>query len=97
MALGGYRPGSGRKKKSSTIAKEMVKDYIAGRISKDIEPIVDKLIDKSVKGDVFAVKELFDRGFGKATATIGGDKDNPLLVEISEAIARKNDINPSTK
>lgn len=75
MALGGKRPGAGRKPKSSTIAKEMVKDYVASRITEVIKPLTDALIGKSLGDekykdvDVQSVKELFDRGFGKATQT----------------------------
>lgn len=65
MTAGGYRPGAGRKRGPASIEREKVKDYIAERIAADIEPMVTKMIAKVKKGDVFAFKELLDRGFGR--------------------------------
>lgn len=62
---GGYRPGSGRKKGFATIAREKAKDYLARRLEEEIAPIADKLIEKAQTGDVPAIKELFDRAWGK--------------------------------
>lgn len=67
---GGKREGSGRKKGLATIEREKVKDYIAQRIADSAEPLVDVLLEKGLKGDVPAIKELFDRGFGKASQAV---------------------------
>jgi len=42
-------------------------------------------------------KDLLDRYFGKARDVFEGDPNNPLVVQISEIIAKKNDPNPSPK
>lgn len=98
MAQGGYRPGSGRKKGAASIERERVGAYIAERIAADIEPMVDKLIHRVVKyGDTYAFRELTDRGFGKAKQTIAGDSEHPLMIQISEAIAKKHGIDPGTE
>lgn len=65
MSKGGARIGAGRKKGPATIEREKLKDYIAQRIAEAGPMIVDALLDKAVTGDVPAIKELFDRGFGK--------------------------------
>lgn len=67
MAKGGKRAGSGRKKGIFTIEREKMKEYIATKIAEQGESIVQVLIDKALDGDIAAIKELFDRGFGKAT------------------------------
>jgi hypothetical protein len=84
MAKGGYRKGSGRKKGVFTIEREKMKEYIATRIAENGEKIVDALLKKSFKGDVFAIKELFDRGFGKATQHI----EDPNAKEFNEILVR---------
>lgn len=40
---------------------------------------------ESESARVAAIKELFDRGYGKATQLIGGDEDNPLVIVNKEA------------
>ena len=85
---GGKREGSGRKKGPATVAREKVKDYIAERIATDIAPIIDKLILKAKAGDVASIKELFDRGFGKASQSVdhttnGKELPTPILAGLS--------------
>ena len=57
----------GRKKGLFTIEREKMKEYIAQRIAENGDKIVGALLRKAVRGDVQAIKELFDRGFGKPT------------------------------
>jgi len=51
---------------------------------KDIEEIAEKLVLKAKRADVPAVKELFDRLWGKAPqdVNLGGQEDNPIEVSI---------------
>jgi len=87
MAKGGYREGSGRKKGQATIEREKMKDYIAQRIVENAEPIIAVLIEKAVKGDIPAIKELFDRGFGRPTQAVEmTGKDGRDLFEPSDRI-----------
>ncbi len=66
----------GRKKGVATIEREKAKDYIANRIGEYMPRIFDVLIAKALDGDTIAIRELFDRGFGKPTqALVTKDKD----------------------
>jgi len=51
---------------------------------KDIAEIAEKLVLKAKRADVPAVKELFDRLWGKAPQdlNLGGQEDNPIEVSI---------------
>jgi hypothetical protein len=67
---GGRRKGAGRKKGFSAIEAQKSREYIAWRVSESLEPLVDVLINKGLDGDIRAIKELFERAFGKATQGI---------------------------
>jgi len=84
---GGKREGAGRPKAIRTIERDRMMDYIAERIAEEGEPIVSALIEKAIKGDVMAIRELFDRGFGKPkqTTELTG-KDGKDLFEPSDKI-----------
>ncbi len=82
----------GRKKGLATIEREKAKDYIAQRIGEYMPELFDVMIGKALDGDVPATKELFDRAWGKARQDLGFDPTKPLIVQISEAIAKKNNI-----
>ncbi len=58
---------AGRKKGIATIQAEKLKAYIAERVAENGEAIVAVLLAKALDGDIPATKELFDRGFGKAS------------------------------
>ena len=82
---GGYRPGSGRKKGLATIEREKARYYISERIGEYMPAIFDVLIEKAVVGkDVGAIKELFDRGFGRAPQAIDITSKGESLVNITQ-------------
>ena len=89
----------GRPTGPATIEREKAKAYIAINIGKYMPQIFKALIKKASKGDVLAIRELFDRGFGKASQAIemSGKDGNPLLIQISEAIARKNGLDTESE
>lgn len=60
------RKYGGRPKGEATIAREKARDLLARRVEEEITPIADKLIEKAKTGDVPAIKELFDRAWGKS-------------------------------
>jgi hypothetical protein len=62
---GGYRPNAGRKKGYSTIEAEKARELIVRTLAESLEPIVKSLIKLAKKGDIHAVKELFDRAYGR--------------------------------
>ena len=60
----------GRPKEHRTIEKEKAREYLIMRLSQELEPIVTALIEKAKGSDVAAIKELFDRAWGKAPQAI---------------------------
>lgn len=79
---GGARPGAGRPKGSkdpNTLVKEKAMFVLREKVLAEMEPIVEALIVKGKTGDVQAIKELFDRVFGKAPQAIT-DADGQSLV-----------------
>lgn len=53
-------------------------------VLRDITPVTEALIKKAKTGDVPAIKELFDRAFGKAPQAIT-DADGASLVVAFDA------------
>ncbi len=62
---GGYRQNAGRKKGFSAIEAEKARELITQKLSENLSPIIDMLIEQAKKGDIKAVHELFDRAYGK--------------------------------
>lgn len=56
----------GRKKGLASIKAEEARNILAQMVFDEITPIGLKLIKEAKKGNVAAMKELFDRAFGKA-------------------------------
>lgn len=87
MAKGGYRPGAGRPKGSkdpTTLVKEQALLILREKVLAEITPVTQALIEKAKTGDVPAIKELFDRAFGKAPQAIT-DADGSSLVLAFDA------------
>ncbi len=53
-----------------TIAREKAREYLSRRVEEEIAPIADNLIKKAKTGDVPAIKELFDRAWGKSKESV---------------------------
>lgn len=79
MALGGKRPGAGRKpgvpNKATADLKALARQYVPAAIV-ELARLAEEAESEAAR--VAAIKELFDRAYGKATTMIGGDQDNPL-------------------
>lgn len=90
MAKGGKQPGSGRPKGSlnpETIRKMKARAILQKMIEDEIAPLAKVLVEKGKGGDVVAIKELFDRAFGKPVQAVNGGEDDqgeviPLLFAI---------------
>lgn len=65
MALGGARPGAGRKPGFNAIQSEKLREYLIEEVLKEKGPLVQALITKAKSGDVQALKEVFERSVGK--------------------------------
>lgn len=63
---GGYRKNAGRKKGFSAISAEQSRIILADMVAREIVPIAEALILKAKNGDISAVKELFDRAWGRS-------------------------------
>lgn len=88
MAKGGKRPGAGRKKGVSD--KPRILDHWS---PKDIEDYFDHL-KASYKTDARITVFVGEHLMGKAPQPLTGEGGvGPVAVEISEAIAKKNNIN----
>lgn len=91
MARGGYRPGAGRPKDSKekqTLVKEQALLRLRELVLKEIDPVTNALIKKAKTGDVPAIKELFDRSFGKAPQAITDADGGSLFIAFDEAFKK---------
>jgi hypothetical protein len=80
---GGKQPGAGRPKGAVTLAtkqKMVARDILVAMIEAEIEPLGKVLIEKGKAGDISAIKELFDRGFGKSVQPIAGHDGKELKI-----------------
>jgi hypothetical protein len=79
-------------KTTVTIAREKAREYLARRVEEEIQPIANKLIEKASTGDVPAIKELFDRAWGKpAQALEVSGKDGGAIVVDVDSIKTMSD------
>ena len=91
MAKGGARPGAGRPKDSKekqTLIKEQALLALREMVLADITPVTQALIRKAKTGDVPAIKELFDRAFGKAPQAITDEDGRSLFLAFDEAFKK---------
>src|ERR1700753_2804372 len=90
MPKGGRRPGAGRKKGAATLEAEALRALIARKVSEVAPEIVAALIEKSKEGDIAAIRELFDRGYGRplqqTDITSKGDKIIPDAINDEQAV-----------
>lgn len=77
----------GRPMGPATIEREKAKAYIAERIGAYMPQIFETLIKKSLDGDIQAIRELFDRGFGRPVQAteITGKDGGAIVVDSTEA------------
>lgn len=69
---GGKRPGAGRKrgsKASHTLEAQVMREHLIQEVIKEKEPLISALIARGKKGDVQALREIFDRVLGKVKET----------------------------
>lgn len=81
MALGGYRPGAGRKKGFAALAAERTRIQVAKMVEEEIIPLTKAQIEKAKKGDSVAYNALMNRAFGMPRQNLGldgGDDGEPV-------------------
>lgn len=94
---GGYRLGSGRKKGFPAKSAEEARRILSEMVMREIKPIGEALIARAKKGEVIAVRELFDRAFGKAPQTAkmdlaGGKRLIPILSGVEISVRRDSPL-----
>jgi len=57
----------GRPKNTSTIKNEQARNVLAQMVCEEIIPLGKQLIKQAKKGNILAMKELFDRAFGRSS------------------------------
>lgn len=67
---GGYRQNAGRKQGVSSKNAEEARRVLSEMVMREIQPIGEALIAKAKNGEVSAIRELFDRSFGKAPQSL---------------------------
>ena len=85
MAMGGRRPGAGRKKGFRALNREKALAYISKRVSDELGPIMDKAIVQATSGDQTTRKDLLDRAYGKPVESVEltGKDGEPIRIEAA--------------
>ena len=86
---GGQRIGAGRRKGFAAKSAEEARRLLSERVAAEIGPICDALISKAKEGNIPAIKELFDRAWGRAPQSMEIETKTPLMSqEFDEAFKR---------
>ncbi len=72
----------GRTKASHTLNAEAAKAYIIDRVTKELEPIMDKAIAQAKSGDATTRKDLLDRAYGRPKETIEHQGEISLKLDV---------------
>lgn len=89
---GGAREGAGRPKSKATIATQKARELFCVRLERDFDVIYTALLTKASDGDVPAIRELFDRGWGKAvTPIISEDEEGNRTPLVFDVIFKERD------
>lgn len=89
---GGYRNGAGRKKGFSAKSAEEARRILSEMVMREINPIGEALITKAKNGEIPAIKELFDRTWGRAPQSINLDayfEEEKILTPEDKGAASK--------
>lgn len=92
MASGGYRPGAGR----PLLFASKLRAALIRKAEENAEPLAEVLMQKALEGDLPSIKEMIDRGVGKAMqqvdhTTNGKDLPSPiLLAATSDEVSSDN-------
>lgn len=81
---GGKRPGSGRKKGSvgtHTLEAAAFRQELVARVIAERGALIEAMIEKAKKGDVFAFKEIAERVLGKVTQPVDFGKDTLKAIQ----------------
>jgi len=79
----------GRPKNISTIKNEQARNVLAQMVYEEIVPLGKQLIKQAKAGNIMAMKELFDRAFGRSSQSF--DVNNTLSMAELIAQAEKDE------
>lgn len=85
---GGKRPGAGRPKgtlASATLEAQAQREMMVKLLSPHVKELFDVLLNKGKQGDVAAIKELFDRAWGKSTQALVVEDKRMLILDEGDA------------
>ena len=88
---GGIRQNAGRKKGFSAVSAEEARKLISERLSQEIEPIAEILISEAKKGNLKAIKELFDRAWGRPQQEVQIPMTGGLNISFDDSFRYKPD------
>lgn len=74
---GGKRENAGRPRGIASVKSEEARKILAQMVFDEITPLGQQLLKQAKKGNILAMRELFDRAFGRA----------PQAVEVKGMIA----------
>ena len=75
--------GAGRKQGFAAKSAEEAGRLLSERLAQEIGPIGDVLIKQAKRGDMRAIKELFDRAWGRPPQSLSlGTEDVSLKIDI---------------
>lgn len=85
----------GRPKLEATKLREALIRKAEERAEELAEAIIEKALDTKKRGDVPALKEVFDRGIGKVVqgldhTTLGKELPSPILSVVNNGVPRNN-------
>ena len=72
---GGFRQNAGRRQGFSAKNAEEARRLLSERVAQEIGPISNVLILQAKKGNIHAIKELFDRAWGRTPQAIQVDSN----------------------
>jgi hypothetical protein len=81
---GGKRQGAGRKQGFAAKSAEEARRLLSERVAQEIGPITDILLSKAKEGDIRAIRELFDRAWGRPPQALEHSVDAPMCVILNE-------------
>ena len=90
---GGYRKGAGRKQGFAAKNAEEARSVLSEMVMREIIPIGEALLIKARKGDIPAIRELFDRAFGKALHNAKIEQETRLSIPIITADVQSREPN----
>lgn len=93
---GGFRQNAGRKKGFAAKNAEESRKLLSERLSQEIGPISDILISEAKKGNIRAIRELFDRAWGRPPQAVQEENNNvfslPIFVNMPQELVQKHNF-----